>query len=214
MTVEDSNGGPDGIESRVIETLIDLREERGWSQSELARRMVEAGWPKYTQMSVSRTEKGERPIRLNEAEALANVFGVEMYELWLPQKLRRYSIATQDLVQRQEKLLKDVVQFLKQQRELALVADAADLADTEISYAFAVLSETPEVIVRKARASEKGASPADISYSERYKPGLQQAIEEEVWPREKELPSSLEHFVAALNNGYIRSAGGEHQEEA
>lgn len=214
MTVEENNEDPDGIESRVIETLIDLREERGWSQSELARKMVEAGWPKYTQMSVSRTEKGERPIRLNEVEALANVFGIEMFELWLPRKLRRYSMTQKDVEQRQAKLLKDVVQLLAQQEKLAMVADNVDLADTEIAYAYAVLSETPEVIVSKARASQHGATPSDLQYSDRFKPALQQAVEAKIWPAGNERPTSLQHFVEALDKGYRRNENGEHQEEA
>lgn len=51
-----------------------LRLLKGWSQSELARRMrVVDGWEKYNQVAVSRTEEGERVVRLDEAVALANV---------------------------------------------------------------------------------------------------------------------------------------------
>lgn len=204
MTVEENDSEPDGIESRVIETLVDLREERGWSQSEVARKMAEAGWPKYTQMTVSRTEKGERPIRLNEAEALAGVFGIEMFELWLPRKLRRYSVAVKDLEQRQEKLLRDVMQFLAQQEELARVADAVDLAQDEVGYAFAVLSETPEVIVRKARARRDGASVQDVAYSDRFMPASQKAVQNEIWPQGLDLPKSLQHFVEALHERSVK----------
>lgn len=70
------------IEEKVIVVLTRLRENRGWSQSELARRMVEAGHVNYTQMTVSRTEKHERPLRLNELAALAHVYGVGMSDLY------------------------------------------------------------------------------------------------------------------------------------
>lgn len=50
-----------------------MREWRGWSQSELARQMQEAGWPKYSQVAVSRTEEGSRVVRLDEAIAIARV---------------------------------------------------------------------------------------------------------------------------------------------
>lgn len=60
-------------EQQFARNLAQRRDELGMSQSELARRMVEAGWESYSQMTVSRTEKGERPIRLGEARALARV---------------------------------------------------------------------------------------------------------------------------------------------
>jgi|GEM_PF-1258091 Helix-turn-helix. len=153
MTVDDENGNDDGIERRVIETLIDLREERGWSQSELARRMVEAGWPKYTQMTVSRTEKGDRPIRLNEAESLANVFGVDLYNLWLPRQLRRYSVTSERVFRLAAELEKHIDSYIKAQFELASIADSVDLAEDEVSLVAAQLMDTPEAIAARVRAS-------------------------------------------------------------
>lgn len=50
-----------------------LRIEKDWSQSELARQMQEYGWTKYSQVAVSRTEDGERMVRLDEGLALASV---------------------------------------------------------------------------------------------------------------------------------------------
>lgn len=152
MTEDDENGNDDGIERRVIQTLIDLREERGWSQSELARRMVEAGWPKYTQMTVSRTEKGERPIRLNEAESLANVFGVDLYNLWLPRQLRRYSASTEKVSRLAAELEKLISRYIDAQFELASIADNIDLAEDEVSTVAAELMATPEAIAAKVRA--------------------------------------------------------------
>lgn len=65
-------------ESNFAESVQRLREARDWSQGELARRMVEAGWKTYSQMTVSRTEKQDRPIRLGEAFALARIFEVDL----------------------------------------------------------------------------------------------------------------------------------------
>ena len=42
-----------------------LREERGWSQSEVARRMKVYGY-NWHQTTVGRVENGKRPLRLNE----------------------------------------------------------------------------------------------------------------------------------------------------
>ena len=58
-----------------------VRERREWSQSELARRMQEAGWPKYSQVAISRTEEGSRAVRLDEALGLARVLGVQLEDL-------------------------------------------------------------------------------------------------------------------------------------
>ena len=69
---------PNADEQRFAANLQYLRESRGWSQTELARQMVAAGWDTYNQMTVSRTEKGERPIRLSEARALANIMDTSM----------------------------------------------------------------------------------------------------------------------------------------
>ncbi|MDQ0117444.1 transcriptional regulator with XRE-family HTH domain [Pseudarthrobacter defluvii] len=214
MMEEENATGPEGIEGRVVEALIDLREERGWSQSELARRMTEAGWPKYTQMTVSRTEKGERPIRLNEAEALAQVFGIEMFELWLPRKLRRYSTELHEVEKRQAQLRKDVLQLISRQETVARLADAVDLAQDEVGYAFAVLSEVPEVIVAKARAKLSGASERDLEYLDRFKPKLQKAVEEQIWPQGEELPTSLQHYMELLSKKYLEASDGERSEEA
>ncbi|MBA9003695.1 helix-turn-helix domain-containing protein [Thermomonospora cellulosilytica] len=51
------------------------RVELGLSQTELARRMADRGFP-WHQVTVSRTESGERPIRLDEAAALAGILGL------------------------------------------------------------------------------------------------------------------------------------------
>ena len=78
-----SNPKRPDFEAVASEQIAALRQAHGWSQSELARRMAEAGWPNYTQMTVSRTEKGERPIRLDELASYAEVFGRPLAELWL-----------------------------------------------------------------------------------------------------------------------------------
>lgn len=58
-----------------------LREAKEWSQSELARRMKLAGWGKYSQMAVSRTEDGARTVRLDEAIVLADLLSSSIDDL-------------------------------------------------------------------------------------------------------------------------------------
>lgn len=57
------------------------RTEYKWSQSELARRMVAAGFPKQKQMYITRSENGARPIPVDEALALADILNVSIQ--WL-----------------------------------------------------------------------------------------------------------------------------------
>jgi transcriptional regulator with XRE-family HTH domain len=64
-----------------------FREALGWSQSELARRMQEIGWPKYSQVAVSRTEEGTRAVRLDEAISLAGLFGRKLQDLLDPKSV-------------------------------------------------------------------------------------------------------------------------------
>jgi transcriptional regulator with XRE-family HTH domain len=60
-----------------------LREERGWSQSEVARRMEASGY-NWHQTTVGRIESGKRPLRLNELVHLAAMFGVSPIRLIVP----------------------------------------------------------------------------------------------------------------------------------
>ncbi|MEV6662756.1 helix-turn-helix domain-containing protein [Streptomyces nigra] len=57
-----------------------IRELRGWSQQELARRMADKGYS-WRQTTVAKTEAADRPIRVNEVQGLAVVFGVTVNDL-------------------------------------------------------------------------------------------------------------------------------------
>lgn len=71
-----------------IENMKAMREERGWTQTDLARKMVAAGWENYTQMTVSRTEKHERPLRLSEAQTLSEILGTPLIKMMAPSDIR------------------------------------------------------------------------------------------------------------------------------
>ncbi|MFI5729177.1 multiprotein-bridging factor 1 family protein [Kribbella sp. NPDC051587] len=80
--VESVEPGTD--EALFAENMRRRREELGWSQGELARKMQDAGWENFHQTTVSRIEKGERPIRLNEARGLAGVMDAAVAEMLRP----------------------------------------------------------------------------------------------------------------------------------
>lgn len=62
-------------DERFAASVKRLREEKGWSQGELAKRMNRAGFDGFHQTTISRIEKGDRPVRIGEARALARALG-------------------------------------------------------------------------------------------------------------------------------------------
>lgn len=95
--------GPLGAEDeeRFVASMKRLREENGWSQGEMARRMTDAGWPGFHQTTISRLEKGERPVRLGEARGIAQVLGTLVGQMILPteeaRSLRNLELEWQEL---------------------------------------------------------------------------------------------------------------------
>ena len=67
-------------EALVGETVAELRKARGWSQSELAQHLEPFGFDMH-QTTIAKLEGGGRPIRINEAAAIAEVFGVRFMDL-------------------------------------------------------------------------------------------------------------------------------------
>ena len=144
------------IEQVVVRNLIALREERGWSQTEVARRMTDLGWPKYTQMTVSRTEKGERPIRLDEANSLADVFGVDMDVLWMPKVERVYLHHLAKAERSEEELTLAIREYLEHQQALAVLADELRIDTTGQESVVDILVRTPEAIAQQIRSERWG----------------------------------------------------------
>jgi transcriptional regulator with XRE-family HTH domain len=73
-----------------------IRSDRGMSQVYVAELMRAEGH-KWAQNTVSSVESGERPLRLSEAAALANVFGVELHELSQPKEKTAAKFAVENM---------------------------------------------------------------------------------------------------------------------
>lgn len=82
----------DGVPIHPVETYKDferavalkvrqLRQERAWSQDDLAERMTRLGFP-MRQTTVAKLEGTRRPIRAAEVYALAAAFGLPLEALW------------------------------------------------------------------------------------------------------------------------------------
>lgn len=57
------------------------RELKGWSMTEFASRLREVGLTNFHPTTVSRLERGERPVRLGEAAVIANVLDTQLGDL-------------------------------------------------------------------------------------------------------------------------------------
>jgi transcriptional regulator with XRE-family HTH domain len=84
---------PEGLAG---EQLRRLRLARGWSQEEVARRMAafDVDWHQTT---VGRTETAQRPLRLNEAFALAALFRVGLSTLIGPPRVDPATLGDDEL---------------------------------------------------------------------------------------------------------------------
>ena len=62
-----------------------LRQERGWSQQDVAEKMRAYGY-RWSQATVTRLETASRPIRVNELLDLAMLFDVRVWDFLSPKK--------------------------------------------------------------------------------------------------------------------------------
>jgi ribosome-binding protein aMBF1 (putative translation factor) len=66
------------IERKLGAQVQEAREARGWSQGRLAREMNALGYSNFHQTTISRTERGVRPILLSEASALTSILCIDL----------------------------------------------------------------------------------------------------------------------------------------
>lgn len=99
------------------------REEKGLSQADLVRLLRDAGWHGVHQTTISRIEKGERPVRLGEAKAISTALGVELPQLLLTPEdshLAADLASARERFEHLEQVLKNrTVDYFKATRELS-----------------------------------------------------------------------------------------------
>lgn len=66
---------------RFRERTAHLRNERRWSQAEVARRLTEMGIDNMHPTTVAKIEAGDREIKLDEAAAMADLYGLPLDSL-------------------------------------------------------------------------------------------------------------------------------------
>lgn len=139
-------------DEQIGANLTRLRGEM--SQKELAAKMRPLGW-KWSQATVWSIEKGERPLRLTEAEDVCQVLGVLVGALTYPDWYARINQQALGLISARSHLEQAIRDYANAQIALAVNADLAeehldgnlvasiqsDLAETPSSLATAVLNK-------------------------------------------------------------------------
>jgi predicted RNase H-like HicB family nuclease len=71
-------------ETNFIRNMRRLRELAGLNQTDLANALKDKGITTFWQQTIQRIENGQRPVRLNEAHAIAEVLGKSVEEMVQP----------------------------------------------------------------------------------------------------------------------------------
>lgn len=104
------------------------REARQWSQEALARTLRDESGIGIDQAAVARLERGKRAIRLNEAVALARIFGIAL-DLELDSELAKLAELAPDEFEKFRTSLDDVTraEAEAEERQKSLEAELDDL---------------------------------------------------------------------------------------
>lgn len=115
-------------EARMGRRMQMLREERGWSQADLAERLAEVGWPVH-QTTVAKLEAGRRPLRVAEVYALSLIFRIPAASFFylstetespgMAYMQERQQEVDRQLAETRENLLRFTQTFAEQYAELA-----------------------------------------------------------------------------------------------
>jgi transcriptional regulator with XRE-family HTH domain len=110
-----------------------LREHASVSQTELARRMAERGWP-WHQATVYRVETGKQPVRFDEALDLADLLGVTLDRLtWAIGEAAEEELATFALTSLRERIQEAAVAIARL-RIARVVAESRAKAAADSDY--------------------------------------------------------------------------------
>lgn len=110
-------------EERFRLSMKTLREELGISQTELAALMKERDFP-FHQQTVQRAESGDRPLRLGEAYAIADILKSSVPAMSLGVQDPRMYIATREVAENADRVRDAVNTFELSRLELALELDS------------------------------------------------------------------------------------------
>lgn len=120
-------------EAWFIASMKRIRENLGWSQGELARRMNDTGWSAFHQTTISRIEKGERPVRLGEARGIASALGAFVGQMILAPEgsnaVHELELQCEETRKAESRILASIHEYSEAQRSLRNDLEAANQVD-------------------------------------------------------------------------------------
>jgi transcriptional regulator with XRE-family HTH domain len=121
---------PDDVNAAVGANVATIRAELGWSQAELAERWGNALGHKIDPTTITRLERGRRPIPIHELIALGTVLDVGWANLVMPPTIlaaaKEFNAWSSALTRAYEQIRDAVEEYLKAQHSLALVTQQAE----------------------------------------------------------------------------------------
>lgn len=158
MSKKESVTGP-GVEDEAnfVESIKRLREEKDWTQADLARAMGDIGWTGIYQTTVSRIENGSRPLRMGEARGIAMALGVPFSSMMAPideiqpvrdlERLVRQARADARRLRRQEDSLEKALEELRPTYDRVVEQGAPEWATDWLRQHIARLVEESEELL-------------------------------------------------------------------
>ena len=169
----------DDYDARVGANVRKLRRARGLNQDELAARVAELGVP-FRQQTIVKIEKGQRPLRLREADAITTALDIDIDTLvgdevaidWATLLVRH----TREVAQNWDALMRTARQLLVAQAQVQHDLDAVNQKDSPVedhilNEATTMLQVDPDEIltaVRQQLKAERAAQAADQNAGVRY----------------------------------------------
>lgn len=163
MVTGEAAGEPSArIDEYFATNLREEREAQGLSQEELARRMVERGFG-FSQATIWKIEQNKRPVRIGEAVALGEAFGVPMWR-HLTEEPRHFRLgarvdrANRSAYNAYDQVKAAAAEYLEAQLELVVaVRDATDAGEHVAEFRRTWLDTPAERAVLEARVEAEHA---------------------------------------------------------
>lgn len=150
-------------ERRFGASVREFREAKGLSQTQLAMKMIDAGWSNFHQGTISRTESNERPIRLGEAISLSEILGVSLDVLTGSSSAEGlHQSAGMHALQREAEESRHALEALH--AELSMIASRVHAVSTRHA---AVSEALAHVTGSDLLGAMSAMQPADPTYAER-----------------------------------------------
>lgn len=138
------------------------------TQKELAERMKSRGW-KWSQATVWTVETGERPLRLAEAQDIAEILDLGIHgvdRLTTPEGDARVTLHVRQVMALHVELMKSIAAFREGQFQLALAADEYPPATGQDQLSVkSWLNESPTSIARQIYEKEQAEGEVEMRRS-------------------------------------------------